>query len=245
MTTIGFIGSGRVGGALAQLAVAAGHDVVLSNSRGPHNLREIVAWLGSQANAASTTEAASAGDLVVVTIPIRAYRQVPVAPLRGRVVIDTLNYDRHARAPSLRSRPATSRRTCCCRHTSTQRVRGQGVQHRVLPALPQLARRAGAPDRSAIPVAGDQAPAKTAVAALIDSLGFDAHDVGRSPRAAGSRPAPPHHWPISIPTACSPHPLAQLPPPIWPRFSTRRNDHEGSRAPKPMPGGPAPTSCED
>jgi predicted dinucleotide-binding enzyme len=38
MTTIGFIGSGMIGGTVARLAVAAGHDVVLSNSRGPDTL---------------------------------------------------------------------------------------------------------------------------------------------------------------------------------------------------------------
>jgi 8-hydroxy-5-deazaflavin:NADPH oxidoreductase len=188
MTTIGFIGSGRIGGALAQLAVAAGHEVVLSNSRGPQSLREIVARLGSRAHAASVTEAASAGDLVLVTIPIRAYRQIPVAPLRGRVVIDTLNYDpaRQGAVPEIEAGDIPPHLLLQAHLPDAYVVKAFSTvffQH-----LPQLARQAGAPDRSAVPIAGDHAPAKTVVATLIDSLGFDAYDVG--PLAESRRFAP-------------------------------------------------------
>src|SRR3954454_15780960 len=94
MTTIGLIGSGHIGGTVARLAVDAGHDVVLSNSRGPETLTDLVAQLGPHARVATPAEAAAAGDDVVVTIPLRAYRDVPVEPLRGKVVIDTMNYCR-------------------------------------------------------------------------------------------------------------------------------------------------------
>jgi hypothetical protein len=170
------------------LAVAAGHDVVLSNSRGPQSLRELVARLGSQAHAASVTEAASAGDLVVVTIPIRAYRQIPVAPLHGRVVIDTLNYDpaRQGTVPEIEAGDIPPHLLLQAHLPDAYVVKAFSTvffQH-----LPQLARQAGASDRSAVPIAGDHAPAKTAVAALIDSLGFDAYDVG--PLAESRRFAP-------------------------------------------------------
>src|SRR6185312_1926890 len=92
MTTIGLIGSGHIGSTVARLAVEAGHDVVLSNSRGPETLTELVDELGPHARAATPAEAAAAGELVVVTIPLKAYRQVPVEPLRRKVVIDTNNY---------------------------------------------------------------------------------------------------------------------------------------------------------
>src|SRR3954452_8127752 len=92
MTTVGLIGSGKIGGTVARLAVAAGYDVVLSNSRGPDTLADLVAELGPRARAATPAEAAAAGDLVVVTVPLKAYREVPVEPLRGKVVIDTNNY---------------------------------------------------------------------------------------------------------------------------------------------------------
>ncbi|WP_280455428.1 NADPH-dependent F420 reductase [Nocardia brasiliensis] len=92
MTTLGLIGSGNIGGTVARLAIAAGLDVVLSNSRGPETLNDLVAELGPRARAATADEAAAAGDIVVVTVPLRNYQQVPVAPLAGKVVIDTNNY---------------------------------------------------------------------------------------------------------------------------------------------------------
>ena len=92
MTTLGLIGSGRVGAGIARLAVGADYDVVLSNSRGPDTLADLVAELGPKARAATSAEAAEAGDLVVVSLPLKAYRDVPVEPLRGKVVMDTNNY---------------------------------------------------------------------------------------------------------------------------------------------------------
>src|ERR1700755_2179729 len=92
MTTIGLIGSGHIGSTVARLAVDAGHDVVLSNSRGPETLQDLVDELGPRARAGTPEEAGVAGDLVVVTVPLAAVDQVPVEPLRGKVVIDTCNY---------------------------------------------------------------------------------------------------------------------------------------------------------
>src|SRR5512141_1629152 len=92
MTTIGLIGAGNIGQAVARLAVDHGYDVVLSNSRGPETLTDVVAGLGEHAVADTAEGAAERGDIVVVTIPMHAYRDVPVAPLAGKVVIDTNNY---------------------------------------------------------------------------------------------------------------------------------------------------------
>lgn len=72
--TIGLIGAGHIGSQLARLAVKHGHRVVLSNSRGPETLAELVAELGPNARAATPAEAAAAGDIVVVTIPLKNYK---------------------------------------------------------------------------------------------------------------------------------------------------------------------------
>ena len=118
MTTIGLIGAGHIGGTLARLAVEAGHVVVLSNSRGPETLTALVDELGDAASAGTPAEAAEAGDLVVVTIPLKAYAEVPVEPLDGKVVIDTNNYypqrDGHFAGSTTGRRPpaSCSRRTC-------------------------------------------------------------------------------------------------------------------------------------
>jgi 8-hydroxy-5-deazaflavin:NADPH oxidoreductase len=86
LKTIGLIGTGRIGSQLARLGVAHGYNVVLSNSRGPETLSALVKELGPKARAATAVEAAQAGDIVVVTIPLKNYSQVPVAPyLRGSI----------------------------------------------------------------------------------------------------------------------------------------------------------------
>src|SRR5689334_6139893 len=110
MTTIGFIGSGNIGSTLARLAIDAGYDVVLSNSRGPETLADLVADLGPKARAATAADAAAAADIAVVTIPLKAYRAVPVEPLAGKTVIDTNNYypERDGRFPELDAETTTS-----------------------------------------------------------------------------------------------------------------------------------------
>src|ERR1035441_3511616 len=92
MTTIGLIGAGHIGSQIARLAIANGYNVVISNSRGPETLSGLVAELGPDARAATAIEAAQSGDIVVVTLPLKNYRAVPVEPLAGKIVIDTNNY---------------------------------------------------------------------------------------------------------------------------------------------------------
>ncbi|MET7805361.1 NADPH-dependent F420 reductase [Micromonospora chersina] len=185
MTTVGLIGSGNIGGTVARLAVAAGHDVVLSNSRGPETLKELVDELGPRARAATPAEAAAAGDLVVVTIPLRAYRDVPAGPLAGKVVIDTNNYypDRDGRFPELDDESSTTSELLQ-RHLPGSRV-VKGLNNIYFEHLRALARPSGAEDRTALPIAGDDPAAKATVSAFLDSLGYDAVDVG--PLAEGWR----------------------------------------------------------
>lgn len=108
--TLGIIGSGMIGGAVARLAVAAGLDVVVSNSRGPESLAGLVAELGARARAATPAEAARAGDLVVVAVPLRAYDRLPAAELAGKTVIDATNHypDRDGRIAALDTGELTS-----------------------------------------------------------------------------------------------------------------------------------------
>src|SRR5262249_7826812 len=110
MKTIGFIGAGHIGSQLARLAVSHGCTVVMSNSRGPETLPSLVAELGPKARAATPAEAAKAADIVVVSIPLKNYRSVPVAPLAGKVVIDTENYypQRDGHIPELDNETTTS-----------------------------------------------------------------------------------------------------------------------------------------
>lgn len=185
MTTIGLIGSGHIGSTVARLAVAAGHDVVLSNSRGPETLADLVDELGPHARAATAAEAAQAGEVVVVTIPLKNYREVPVEPLRGKVVIDTNNYypQRDGHVAELDDESTTTAELLQA-HLPESRV-VKAFNNIYFGHLLELARPAGSPERSVLAIAGDDEAAKKTVADLLDSLGYDAYDVG--PLAEGWR----------------------------------------------------------
>jgi 8-hydroxy-5-deazaflavin:NADPH oxidoreductase len=185
MTTVGFIGSGHIGGTVARLAVAAGYDVVLSNSRGPQTLKDLVDELGPRARAATPAEAAAAGDLVVVSIPVRANESVPVEPLAGKPVMDTGNYypQRDGHIAALDSDSTTSPELLQ-RHLPTAHL-VKVFNNIFFKHLASLPRPAGAADRSALPIAGDNAEAKAAVTAFLDAIGYDTVDTG--PLGAGGR----------------------------------------------------------
>jgi predicted dinucleotide-binding enzyme len=178
VTTLGLIGSGNIGSTVARLAVAAGYDVVLSNSRGPETLSDLVDELGPKARAATAVEAAQAGDIVVVSVPVKNFRDVPVAPLAGKVVIDTGNYypARDGQIAELDSGAVTTTELVA-RHLSGARV-VKGFNNIFYRHLAELARPDGVPDRSAIVIAGDDQDAKKSAAEFLDAIGYDAVDAG-------------------------------------------------------------------
>jgi predicted dinucleotide-binding enzyme len=134
MATLGLIGSGNIGGTLASLAVDAGLDVVLSNSRAPETLSDLVDELGPQARAATPAQAAAAGDWVVVTIPVGAVETVPREPLAGKTVIDTGNCwaPRDGIIPELDAQKLTDSEWL--QRAPGRGARRQGVQQHSLPA---------------------------------------------------------------------------------------------------------------
>jgi 8-hydroxy-5-deazaflavin:NADPH oxidoreductase len=178
MTTIGIIGSGHVGSNLAKAAIAHGYDVVLSGSGKPDALDGLIAQLGPKARAGTPEEAGEAGDFAIVATPIAAVPSVPVAPLRNKVVIATINYfpQRDGHIAEIED--------------GTLTVPGVLQRHladsKVVRAFSMLdaadmsgdGHPAGDPKRRAIAIAGDDAAAKQLVAGLIDEFGFDVVDLG-------------------------------------------------------------------
>jgi 8-hydroxy-5-deazaflavin:NADPH oxidoreductase len=141
-------------------------EVVLSNSRGPQTLSGLVDQLGKRATAATVEEAARAGDWVVRSIPFGAYQRIPVEPLAGKTVLETTNYF----DPIDQLAGGTA--------TSSELVQRHLAGAHVVKAFNTiLARHAGSPDRSALPIAGDPA-AKAKAAQLLDTLGWDSVDAG-------------------------------------------------------------------
>jgi 8-hydroxy-5-deazaflavin:NADPH oxidoreductase len=178
VTAIGFIGAGHVGTSVAEAAVNAGFDVVISNATGPESLAPVIEKLGDKARAATVAEAAAAGDVVVVAVPVAAFGDVPVEPLAGKVVISTSNYNasREGHLPEIDDGSLTV----------------AGLLQRHLPAshvvkafnmisaaqVPTDGTPKGTPNRRALALAGDNPGAKQTVADIYDRLGFDAVDAG-------------------------------------------------------------------
>jgi predicted dinucleotide-binding enzyme len=176
--TIGLIGAGNIGSQVARLAVAHGHDVVLSNSRGPGSLTELVAELGPRARAGTVVDAARAGDIVVVAIPLKNYQTVPVEPLAGKIVVDTSNYypQRDGHIPELDNESTTTAELLQAHLPASKVVKA--FNHIYAAQLTTDGRPAGAKDRRALAIAGDDAAAKAAVTRLLDQFGFDTVDAG-------------------------------------------------------------------
>lgn len=177
MTTLGIIGSGNIGTAIARLAIAAAIPVVIANSRGPESLAGLIAELGPLATA-GTSEQAANQDLVVLSVPLSAHPDIPAALLRGKTVLDTTNYypSRDGRIAELDDNTATTSELVQRRFEGVDIVKA--FNNILAHHIPQLARPAGAPDRTSLPVASNNAQATIEAIGLIERLGFDAIDAG-------------------------------------------------------------------
>jgi predicted dinucleotide-binding enzyme len=192
MARIGFIGSGNVGQAIARRAIAAGHTVVMSNSRGPETLARLVAALGPHARAATAAVAGDAADIVIVAIPLSSLEGVPVGPLAGKVIIDAGNYypPRDGQIAEIDDGTTTSSEMLAS-HLPTSKI-VKAFNTIIAAQIAQHATPAGTPHRRALPIVGDDASAKLVVTRLIDEIGFDVVDAG--PLAEGPRLDPNAAW---------------------------------------------------
>jgi hypothetical protein len=191
MTTLGLIGSGQIGSTVARLAVDAGFDVVLSNSRGPETLEGLCTELGPKARAAHREECAVAGDLVLVSIPLAGYPSLPVGALAGKTVLDTGNYypQRDGQIPVLDDRSLTDSQYLA-RHIPGARV-VKVFNNIFFKHLQNLARPADAADRTYLPIAADNSGAKISVVAFLDSIGYGAVDDGTLAESWRQQPGTP------------------------------------------------------
>lgn len=192
MTVFGIIGAGHIGSNVARAVIAHGHSVVIANSRGPETLAGLVAELGPDARAATPAEAGAAGDVVVVAVPLRSYRDVPVEPLAGKIVLDANNYyfERDGHIPELDRGEATTSGLLQA-HLPGSKV-AKAFNHILATQIPTDGSPAGTPDRRALATASDSPEAAQFVVALYDELGYDAVNIGplsESWRVERDRPA--------------------------------------------------------
>jgi hypothetical protein len=175
---IGIIGAGNIGGTLARRFRNLGHEVSIANSKGPESLQSFSDETG--AKAVSAIEAAHSGEVVVVTIPMKNIPQLPAglfANAARAVVIDTCNYypqQRDGKIDAIESGMPESRWVAeQLGHPVIKAFNNIYAKH-----LMEYGRPPGATNRIALPVAGDDNPAKSLVMRLVDELGFDPVDAG-------------------------------------------------------------------
>jgi 8-hydroxy-5-deazaflavin:NADPH oxidoreductase len=175
---IGIIGAGHIGSTLARHFAAAGHEVAISNSRGPETLRELAAELGEHVRAMTAGEAARFGEIVVVAIPFKNYKDLPADELAGKIVIDANNYyaSRDGHFPDLDDDRTTSSELLAQHLAGASVVKAFNSMRWT--TLRDNARPSGATGHLGIPISGDDEEAKQVVDDLIAEIGFDGVDAG-------------------------------------------------------------------
>jgi len=173
---IGIIGAGFIGRAVAGLAVRSGHDVLISNSRGPETLGSTVVALGCRAGGA--VEAAAFGDVVVLAIPFRNDTSIPAAPLDGKPVLDANNYDPQGDG----QQAALDRHETTASEMIAVHLQGAKLVKAFNAILQRDLAEGGAPPgaagRRALPIAGDNGGATAVATTLHDEFGYDVVDAG-------------------------------------------------------------------
>lgn len=179
---LGILGAGLIAQAVATLALKNGHEVMVSNSRGPQTLGDLAASLGCQAGTAE--EAAVFGDMVLVAIPFHACRTLSGASLAGKVVMDACNHypGRDGADAALDAMTDTSGQVLARQLPGARVVKvfNAIMARDIVPhaRASSASSASGATDRRALPIAGDDAAARRQVAAFLDEIGYDAVDAG-------------------------------------------------------------------
>ncbi len=176
---IGIIGAGNIGGTTARLFIDAGHNVAISNSRGPDTLRDLVARLGPGARAVTAAEAARFGEVVLVAIPLKDYTALPADDLQGKIVVDAMNYypGRDGHYPRLDSGETTSSEMLAAHLPGSRVVKAFNTiwsEH----LKSKGNKTAPVEKRRAIFISGDDPEAKAIVSKLIEDIGFGSYDLG-------------------------------------------------------------------
>ncbi len=179
---IGIIGAGNIGSTTAKLFVDAGHAVAIANSRGPETLKDLIAELGTDAQAATIEDAARFGEVVLISIPFGKYKTLPVEAFRGKIVIDSNNYypNRDGQITELDNDSTTSSEML------EQHLKGARVVKSFNTIWSEHLKTQGnkslnLEERRVIFIASDDSGAKETVAKLIEEIGFAAVDTGFLP----------------------------------------------------------------
>lgn len=186
--TIGIIGAGRLGTALAKQAIKAGYSVTIANSRGPASLGLMLRVLAPEAAAGDTKAVIKNSDIVILAMPLGKYKALDPKLFKDKIVIDAMNYwsptegyieefsdENGSSSEYIQSYLKDSRVVKTLNHVAYNEL----SEHSLPP---------GSPNRRAVVMAGDDEKAKETVATFINDLGFDAVDLGNLSEGRKSQP---------------------------------------------------------
>jgi predicted dinucleotide-binding enzyme len=174
---LGILGAGKLGITLAQLALKASYTVFISGSGPAEKIKLTVEILTPGAIPVTAVEAINRSDIVILALPLNKYRNLPVDELKGKLVIDAMNYWWEVDGSISELESASS---------SSEMVQHFLPQSRVVKTLSHIgyhhllddARPPGARDRKAMAIAGDDALDVETLARVVSDLGFDPVVIG-------------------------------------------------------------------
>ena len=185
--TIGILGAGKVGTAIARQALRAGYRVLIAGSGDPERIRLLTSIMAPGATATMADEAVTGSDLVVLALPLHKYGTLDPSVLDGAIVVDTMNYwaEQNGVMEALDDAPSSS-------ELVQELLAGarlvKSLNHIGYHELEENAAPAGTPGRRALAAAGDDDEARAAVLTFLDRLGFDAVDAGPLRHGAAFEP---------------------------------------------------------
>jgi predicted dinucleotide-binding enzyme len=175
--TVGILGAGRVGTALARQALKAGYEVLVATTRPPAEIELLVEVMAPGAKAVTADVAARASDLVILAVPLAKYRKLDPESLSGKIAIDVMNYWAPTGGTLTEFEGGVSSSEMVQQYLRYTRL-VRTLNHIGYHEVEEDAWPTGHPARRALAVAGNDANARAIVAEFLDRLGYDAVAAG-------------------------------------------------------------------